>query len=134
MNMWGFNTGPFVHLREHLTEFLKRHGQEEKSEIYIPLVVNDLVTARKERCKVLRTSNAWFGVTHREDRPFVVEGIRELIARGGLSGEALGVGVRACSGFCRTARPVYFTHVPLWLASGFRNGDSTPALRAKTYG
>jgi hypothetical protein len=82
MNMWGFTTGLFPHLREQLTEFLKRHGQEEKSEFYIPLVVNDLVSAGKERCKVLRTNDAWFGVTYREDRPFVVEGIRKLIARG----------------------------------------------------
>jgi hypothetical protein len=82
MNMWGFTTSLFPHLREQLIEFLKRHGQEEKSEIYIPLVVNDLVSTRKERCNVLRTSDAWFGVTYREDRPFVVEGIRGLIARG----------------------------------------------------
>jgi len=82
MNMWGFTTGLFPHLHEQLTEFLKRQGQEEKSEFYIPLVVNDLVSAHKERCKVLRTSDAWFGVTYREDRPFVVEGIRKLIERG----------------------------------------------------
>jgi hypothetical protein len=82
MNMWGFTTGLFPHLRQQLIEFLKHHGHEEKSEFYIPLVVNDLVAARKERCKVLRTADAWFGVTYREDRPFVVEGIRNLIARG----------------------------------------------------
>jgi hypothetical protein len=82
MNMWGFTTSLFPHLREQLIEFLKKHGQEEKSEMYIPLVVNELVSARKERCKVLRTTDAWFGVTYREDRPFVVEGIRGLIARG----------------------------------------------------
>lgn len=86
MNMWGFNTSLFGHLREQLTEFLKRHGQEEKSEFYIPLVVNDLVSERKERCKVLRTTDAWFGVTYREDRPFVVEGIRKLIERGDYPG------------------------------------------------
>ena len=82
MNMWGFTTSLFPHLREQLIEFLKRQGHEEKSEFYIPLVVNDLMSARKERCKVLRTTDAWFGVTYREDRPFVVEGIRNLIARG----------------------------------------------------
>lgn len=82
MNMWGFTPTLFAHLREQLIEFLKRHGQEEKSEIYIPLVVSELVRARKERCKVLRSTDAWFGVTYREDRPFVVEGIRSLIKRG----------------------------------------------------
>jgi len=82
MNMWGFTPSLFPHLREQLIEFLKRHGQEEKSELYIPTVVNELVKARKERCKVLRTTDSWFGVTYREDRPFVVEGVRALIARG----------------------------------------------------
>jgi len=32
--------------------------------------------------KVLRAPDPWFGVTYREDRPLVVEGIRNLIARG----------------------------------------------------
>lgn len=82
MNMWGFTQSIFPHLREQLIEFLKRHAQEEKSELYIPLVVNELMKAGKERCKVLRTTDSWFGVTYREDRPFVVEGIRALIARG----------------------------------------------------
>lgn len=83
MNMWGFTPSLFAHLREQLIEFLKQHGQEEKSEMYIPMVVNELVRARQERCKVLRSTDSWFGVTYREDRPFVVEGIRKLIARGG---------------------------------------------------
>ncbi len=82
MNMWGFTPSLFPHLREQLIEFLRKHGLEEKSELYIPSVVNELVAARKERCKVLRTTDSWFGVTYREDRPFVVEGIRGLIARG----------------------------------------------------
>ena len=82
MNMWGFTPGLFPHLRQQLIEFLKKHGQEEKSELYIPSVVNELVAARQERCQVLRTADSWFGVTYREDRPFVVEGIRKLIAHG----------------------------------------------------
>jgi hypothetical protein len=82
MNMWGFTQTLFPHLQEQLIEFLKRHAQEEKSELYIPSVVNELVKARQERCKVLRTTDSWFGVTYREDRPFVVEGIRALIALG----------------------------------------------------
>jgi hypothetical protein len=74
MNMWGFTTSLFPHLREQLIEFLKQHGQEEKSEIYIPTVVNELVKARKEKCKVLRSTDSWFGVTYREDRPLIARG------------------------------------------------------------
>src|SRR5579862_3336134 len=82
MNMWGFTPSIFSHLQEQLIAFLKRSGNDEKAELYIPSVVNDLVASRKERCKVLRTTDPWFGVTYREDRPFVVDGIRALIARG----------------------------------------------------
>jgi dTDP-glucose pyrophosphorylase len=83
MNMWGFTPTLFAHLREQLVQFLTRYGQDEKAELYIPTVVNELVNTSKERCRVLRTTDSWFGVTYREDRPFVVEGIRALIAHGG---------------------------------------------------
>jgi UTP-glucose-1-phosphate uridylyltransferase len=82
MNMWGFTPALFGTLREGFVEFLKRQGREEKSEFYIPSAVNDLVRAGRARVKVLRSPDSWFGVTYREDRPFVVEGIRKLIARG----------------------------------------------------
>lgn len=82
MNMWGFTPSLFSHLQQQFIEFLNRNGNDEKAELYIPSVVNELVASRKERCKVLRTKDSWFGVTYREDRPFVVDGIRALIARG----------------------------------------------------
>ena len=82
MNMWGFTPGLFGNLRELFVEFLKRSGKEEKSEFYIPAAVSDMVRAKRAKVKVLKTPDSWFGVTYREDRPFVVEGIRKLIARG----------------------------------------------------
>jgi len=53
-----------------------------KSECYIPMTVGNLVRSGHARCRVLRSEAAWFGVTYREDRPLVVEGIRKLIVRG----------------------------------------------------
>jgi UTP-glucose-1-phosphate uridylyltransferase len=82
MNMWGFTPELFDCLRKLFTKFLEQHGKEEKSEFYIPAAVNDLVRIGRVRVKVLRTPDPWFGVTYREDRPYVVEGIRKLIARG----------------------------------------------------
>src|SRR5579862_7934997 len=76
MNMWGFTPSIFSHLQQQFTDFLKHRGNDEKAELYIPSVVNDLVASRKERCEVLRTTDSWFGVTYREDRPFVVDGIQ----------------------------------------------------------
>ena len=82
MNLWGFSPTLFGHLRTQFAEFLQQHVREEKSEFYIPVVVNTLVETGRERCKVLRSPDSWFGVTYREDRPRVVESIHKLIARG----------------------------------------------------
>lgn len=82
MNMWGFTPAIFPHLRREFTEFLKVNGKAEKSECYIPMTVGDLIRAGHARCRVLRSSASWFGVTYREDRPRVVEDIRKLIKQG----------------------------------------------------
>ena len=82
MNFWGFTPALFAQLRTEFDAFLKKSGAELKSECYIPSTVNDLVVTGKAKSKVLRTNDAWFGVTYREDRPQVVESIRKLIATG----------------------------------------------------
>ncbi|MCG3149997.1 MAG: hypothetical protein PCFJNLEI_03464 [Verrucomicrobiae bacterium] len=82
MNFWGFTPTLFQHLRRELELFLKNHGHEEKSELLIPTVINTLVNQGRAKCQVLRTTSSWFGVTYKEDRPIVVENIRQLIEHG----------------------------------------------------
>ncbi len=82
MNFWGFTPALFPQLRVEFEKFLKRAGGEQKSECYIPATVGDLVTSGQAKCKVLRSGDSWFGVTYREDRPQVVESIRQLVAQG----------------------------------------------------
>ncbi len=82
MNLWGFGPSLFEHLRRQFGEFLKALARKEKAEFYIPAVVNALVETGRERCRVLTTPDAWFGVTHREDHPRVIHSIRAFVARG----------------------------------------------------
>jgi len=82
MNFWGFTPALFPQLKTQFEAFLKKSGNELKSECYIPSTVNDLVVVGQAKVKVLRTNDFWFGVTYREDRPQVVESIRQLIAQG----------------------------------------------------
>ena len=82
MNMWGFNPTIFDHLREQFAEFLKTRGSDETAEFYIPSVVNTLILSGQKQVKVLLTRSPWFGVTYREDRPFVTDGIKQLIRNG----------------------------------------------------
>ena len=82
MNYWGFTPQIFPQIREVFKRFLEKNGKEMKAESYIPMAVGELVSDGEAKVKVLQSRDPWFGVTYREDRPFVVEGIRALIARG----------------------------------------------------
>lgn len=82
MNMWGFTPEYFDYSDIAFETFLREKGQELKSEIYIPTVVNDLIAAGKVTCKVLDTPSKWFGVTYAQDRPAVVMKLNELIRKG----------------------------------------------------
>ena len=63
-------------------EFLQSHGQELKSEFFIPTVVDTLIKRGECRTQVLNTPECWFGMTYAEDRAMVVDKIAELTARG----------------------------------------------------
>ncbi len=79
MNMWGFTPEYFTYSEEAFKAFLDEHGQEMKSEFFIPTLVNDLIVAGTATCEVLDTTAKWFGVTYAEDRPMVVSRIQALI-------------------------------------------------------
>jgi hypothetical protein len=63
-------------------DFLEREGKEMKSEFLIPSVVNNLIHTDTKHVKLLRTGSSWFGVTYKEDRPYVVNQIQALIDNG----------------------------------------------------
>ena len=82
MNFWGFTPDFFAHLRNAFHHFIHAHGQEPKSEFYIPTVVNQLIAEGKASLQVLDPNASWFGVTFQEDRPYVKAKIQELIDMG----------------------------------------------------
>jgi hypothetical protein len=82
LNFWGFAPSIGGHLRRLFVDFLERNGGNPKAEFYIPAAVNTLLNEGKVRVRVLPTTSAWFGITYREDRPFVIESIRSLIRSG----------------------------------------------------
>jgi len=82
MNCWAFTRGFFAQLEDGFTRFLEAHGQAEKSEYYIPTIVDDLIRSDKADCRVIPTTSHWFGVTYPDDKPHVVASIQHLIAAG----------------------------------------------------
>ena len=79
MNMWGFTPVIFGYLQEMFVDFLAHRGNELKSEFLIPRVINDLIQSGKESVHVLYSNAPWFGVTYKEDKPYVVDQIQKLI-------------------------------------------------------
>ena len=82
MNLWGFKTSCFSFLEEEFRNFINKFGMELKSELYIPTSLDRFVRNGQISIKILMSNDKWFGVTYREDKPFVVENINNMIARG----------------------------------------------------
>jgi len=82
MNVWGFTPDLFDYLQSMFVDFLEKEGNEMKSEYLIPFVVNGLIRSGQEKVHVLRSNAAWFGVTYKKDRTFVLGEIQKLIQMG----------------------------------------------------
>ena len=84
MNFWGFTPDYFEHSEKLFKTFLDEPSTKTnlKAEFFIPYVVDHLIKSNQSSFKVLRCDAKWFGVTYKEDRPFVVEKIQKLIDAG----------------------------------------------------
>lgn len=78
MNFWGFNPKFFDCLNELFTDFLRKNQDNIKAEFPIPNVIDHLMKNNEAKVKVLQSNAEWFGVTYKEDRPYVVEKLRQL--------------------------------------------------------
>ncbi|MEK7224161.1 MAG: nucleoside-diphosphate kinase, partial [Bacteroidota bacterium] len=81
MNFWCFDKSFFAYTQKLFGEFLEQYGQELKSEFFIPIVADRFI---KEggKVEVIPTTSLWFGVTYKEDAPFVQQSLNELIKAG----------------------------------------------------
>lgn len=81
MNFWCFAPSFFSYTQQLFLEFLTKHGKELKSEFFIPIVADQFI---KEggKVEIIPTTSLWFGVTYKEDAPFVEKSLNELIEQG----------------------------------------------------
>lgn len=81
MNFWCFATSFFDRTATQFVNFLNDSGQELKSEFFIPLVADQFIQ-EGGKIKVVPTQSSWFGVTYKEDAPFVQQSLENLINAG----------------------------------------------------
>ncbi len=84
MNLWGFSEEIMDELEIAFKKFLKDEvpANPLKSECYLPMVVDELLKEKKATVQVLTSEDRWFGVTYKEDKPYVVASIAELKKKG----------------------------------------------------
>ncbi|MBE0534938.1 MAG: nucleotidyltransferase [Phycisphaerae bacterium] len=82
MNLWGFHPSFFDHLSQGFARFLEQQGHDARAEMFITLIIDDLIKRHKAAVNVLPTHDRWFGVTYRNDMPIARRRIAELIDAG----------------------------------------------------
>lgn len=80
MNLWGFSKGFLSEVAYGFRDFLQEGLQHNplKCEYYLPSVVSRLLDSNKAEVKVLLTTEKWYGVTYREDKPMVMTALKKL--------------------------------------------------------
>jgi UTP-glucose-1-phosphate uridylyltransferase len=82
MNFWGFTPAIFPQLEVQFHAFLKTRGQDPKAEIYLPTCLSELNESGLASIILHRSSDAWFGLTYREDLAAAQVAIKSLVAAG----------------------------------------------------
>ena len=84
MNLWGFTKSFLAEAEKRFPAFLDKALVENplKGEYFLPSVVTQLLEEGKARVKVLRSTDKWYGVTYRDDKPVVVQAIADMTAQG----------------------------------------------------
>ncbi len=77
MNLMGFSPRVFDQIREGFDAVYKESLTNPKKEYYIPTVLNEWIKSGV-KVPVISTKDQWFGVTYKEDKPWVKEQFKKL--------------------------------------------------------
>lgn len=84
MNMWAFSPSILTELEAAVERFFAQEVEKNplKAECFLPIEVDKLLKSGKATVEVLHSADKWFGVTYKEDKPFVMDSIAKLKAAG----------------------------------------------------
>ncbi|MFC2089687.1 sugar phosphate nucleotidyltransferase [Bacteroidota bacterium] len=82
MNLFGFMPDIFNNIEAQFETYISKNINSAKAEFFIPYVADHLIKSRDGSFKVLGTPESWFGVTYQEDKPFVLDMIKNLVETG----------------------------------------------------
>lgn len=76
MNFWIFNPSVFDHIEGQLNNFLAKEENIKKGEIYIPLIIEELIESKKVTVKLTNSTSSWFGVTYADDKENAIKQLK----------------------------------------------------------
>ena len=82
MNLMGFTSQVLDHIEKWFMEFYHQSSSDPKSEFYIPTVLNNVAKMNGAPISVLKTSDRWFGMTYKEDKPVAQRMLADLVKSG----------------------------------------------------
>lgn len=90
MNFWGFTPAIFGEIERRFPKFLNTDllKNPKTEEMYIPNVVGDLLREGLATVKVMQSTDKWYGVTYKADKPDVERAVAGFI-KGGIYPENL---------------------------------------------
>lgn len=82
LNCWGFHAPFAFQLEDQFKAFLNAHGQEAKSEFYLPAAVDEQSKRGDAAVRALDCDSQWIGMTHKDDLPLAQASIASFIEQG----------------------------------------------------
>lgn len=82
MNFWGFTPGVFPQLEKLFADFQAKNAGDPKAEFYLPTALSTLNERGEAKVALLKSTDAWFGITYREDLAASQAAIGTLIKAG----------------------------------------------------
>jgi UTP-glucose-1-phosphate uridylyltransferase len=82
MNFWGFHDSIFDIIQEGFKSFIENIDEKSSVEYYIPLVADDCIRNSKASFRVITSTDQWYGVTYKEDKPDIEEALKVMTQKG----------------------------------------------------
>ena len=83
MNMWGYHQDILKVMEQYFGEFLENVPADNlKAECLLPTMMDALIAADRIEVAALSTSDRWFGLTYKEDKPGAIASLAALHEKG----------------------------------------------------
>lgn len=84
MNLWGFTRSFVIAAQQGFADFLRQNLPVNplKCEYYLPSVVSAALADGRAEVKVLTSTDKWYGITYREDKPALMAALQAMTDAG----------------------------------------------------